>query len=279
MSAGERLLKRAGLYKYWSLFRIRLLNGLQYRTAAVAGMVTQFFWGAMEILIFAAFYQGNPEHFPMQMQAVSSYIWLQQAFLMLFESWSCEWEIFNLITSGNVAYELCRPVKLYELWFSRSAAFRLSRAALRFFPVLAVASLLPAPYGLSLPKGPAAFGFFLLSMLLGFLINISHMMLLYILTFFTIDSRGIRMLALPLHEFLSGAVIPLPFLPGGLRAIVEWLPYAGMQNMPLRVYSGDIAGAALTRGLLLQLFWLVIFYVLGKWLMHRALRRAVIQGG
>ncbi len=279
MSAGERLLKRAGLYKYWSLFRIRLLNGLQYRAAAVAGMVTQFFWGTMEILIFFAFYQGNPEHFPMQMQALSSYIWLQQAFLMLFDGWSCEQQIFELITSGNVAYELCRPVDLYKLWFARSAAFRLSRAALRFFPVLAVASLLPAPYGLSLPKSPAAFGFFLLSMLLGFLLNLSHIMLLYILTFFTIDSRGVRMLTSALHDLFSGAIIPLPFLPGGLRAVAEWLPYAGMQNMPLRVYSGDIAGAALIRGLLLQLFWLLIFCALGKWLIHKALRRAVIQGG
>lgn len=279
MSAVKKLPRRLGGSPYLSLFRIRLQNGLQYRTAAAAGIVTQFFWGGMEILIFAAFYQGSPDSFPMQMQAVSSYIWLQQAFLMLFEGWGIEWDILNMITSGNVAYELCRPVKLYAMWYSRSAASRLSKAALRCFPVLLVASLLPAPYGLSLPQGPQAYLWFLPAMLLGFLLNVSHTMLIYILSFFTIDSRGIRMFALPFHEFLSGAVVPLPFLPGPVRAVAEWLPYAGMQNLPLRIYSGDIAGMALYRGMLLQLIWLVIFVALGRWLLHKGLQRTVIQGG
>ena len=30
--------------KYLSFFRLRFSMGLQYRTAALAGMVTQFFW-------------------------------------------------------------------------------------------------------------------------------------------------------------------------------------------------------------------------------------------
>lgn len=66
--------------KYLSFFRIRFLHGLQYRTAAVSGMVTQFVWGAMEILLFRAFYQADSSSFPMTFQALSTYVWLQQAF-------------------------------------------------------------------------------------------------------------------------------------------------------------------------------------------------------
>ena len=60
----------------------------QYRTAALAGIATQFFWGAMEILTFRAFYQSDPASFPMTLQATSSYIWIQQAFLVLFMGWN-----------------------------------------------------------------------------------------------------------------------------------------------------------------------------------------------
>lgn len=67
--------------KYLSFFRLRFLHGLQYRTAAVSGIVTQFVWGAMEILLFRAFYQADPTSFPMTFQALSTYVWLQQAFL------------------------------------------------------------------------------------------------------------------------------------------------------------------------------------------------------
>ncbi|AGI39710.1 hypothetical protein Clst_1656 [Thermoclostridium stercorarium subsp. stercorarium DSM 8532] len=33
--------------KYISFFRIRFINGLQYRSAAYAGIMTQFAWGSM----------------------------------------------------------------------------------------------------------------------------------------------------------------------------------------------------------------------------------------
>lgn len=132
--------------KYLSFFRLRFIMGLQYRTAAAAGIVTQFFWGAMEILAFRAFYEADAAAFPMPFEAVVTYVWLQQAFLAMFAAWGMEGEIFDVIRNGNIAYELCRPVGIYQMWFARSAANRVSRALLRCVPILTVASLLPAPY-------------------------------------------------------------------------------------------------------------------------------------
>ena len=61
--------------------------------------------------------------------------------------------------------------------------------------------------------------------------------------------------------------------------MVEWLPFAAMQNMPLRIYCGNIMGADAAVGIALQLFWLAALLLAGKLLMRRALRRVVIQGG
>ena len=83
--------------KYLSFFRMRFLMGLQYRAAAAAGVVTQFTWGFMELLVFRAFYQADASAFPMSFEAVVSYIWLQQAFLALFMAWMMEPEIFSSI--------------------------------------------------------------------------------------------------------------------------------------------------------------------------------------
>ena len=133
--------------KYMSFFRMRFICGLQYRSAAYAGIVTQFAWGFMEILMFRAFYMGNPDAFPMEFSQLSSYIWLQQAFLALFMTWFLEVDIFSSISSGNVAYELVRPMNLYQMWFTKNLAGRLSKAVLRCIPILAVAAFLPQPYG------------------------------------------------------------------------------------------------------------------------------------
>ena len=264
--------------KYWAFFRMRFINGLQYRAAAWAGVVTQFVWGFMELFLFDAFYRADPSAFPMDQQALASYIWLQQAFFAMFTSWQWENELFDSIASGNVAYELCRPVSIYNMWFTRSAARRLSRAALRCLPVLLVASLLPTPYGMGLPDGPEAFAGFLISMVLGLLLVSAFSMLVYMSAFYTISSQGIRIVATNLMDFLCGAIIPLPFLPDAAQGILALLPFASMNNAPFRIYGGDIGGMEMAYTIGLQVFWTVVLVAVGKWMEQRVKQKIVVQG-
>ncbi len=265
--------------KYLSFFRLRFLYGLQYRAAALAGIATQFTWGTLEILMFKAFYAADPEAFPMTFQALTSYIWMQQAFLALYMTWFLENEIFDSIRNGNIAYELCRPIDIYSMWFTRSMANRLSRAVLRCLPILLFAVFLPGPYGLSMPENRTAFLWFLLTMVLAFIVVIAFCMLVYIVTFFTISPMGVRMVAVAAVEFFSGAVIPLPFLPDNIRRIFEILPFASMQNVPLRTYTGDLSGPDLYRAIVLQFIWSAVLILAGKIFMAKALKKVIIQGG
>ena len=265
--------------EYIAIFRIRFINSLQYRAAALAGMVTQFAWGFMEILAFEAFYRVNPAAFPMTFPETVSYIWMQQAFLALFMMWFFESEIFDAISGGAIAYELVRPISIYGRWFFQSVANRLSRALLRCVPILAIAFLVPEPYRMTLPPDFGRVSLFLLSTALSLGVVVSFSMLVYIATFYMLSPRGISMVLAVLSDFLAGATIPLPFFPDRLRAIAELLPFAAMQNMPLRIYSGNIAGADAARGLALQAFWLVTLYAAGRLCMKHALNRVVTQGG
>lgn len=265
--------------KYISFFRLRFAMGLQYRTAALAGMVTQFFWGAMNILMYHAFYESNPSAFPMSLEATATYIWLQQALLMLFAAWMLEPEIFEDILSGNVVYALCRPIDVYDMWFVRSAANRLSRAVLRCAPILLVAAFLPQGYGMSAPADALHFALFILTGMLGFLVTVAFFMLVYMLTFYTISPNGLRILVSSVVEFFAGAIIPLPFFPDSVRAVFELLPFAAMQNVPLRVYSASMGAPETTRAVFLQVFWLLALIVAGKALCASATRRMTVQGG
>ena len=48
---------RLSLRPYAAAFRARFLLLLQYRVAALAGFATQCWWGAIRIMVFAAFYE------------------------------------------------------------------------------------------------------------------------------------------------------------------------------------------------------------------------------
>ena len=265
--------------KHRSILRIRFANGMQYRAAALAGIVTQFAWGGMYLILYHTFYQSGTGAFPMDMQALSAYIWLQQAFLALFMIWGMDNDIFELISSGNIAYELCRPCDLYSMIFFRTLGSRLARAVLRCFPILLVAALLPSPYGIRLPPSWGAAGLFLVSFLLGALVVGAFCMLIYISAFFTISPMGVRLVAVAVVDFFSGAIIPLPFFPEKLQVIFSLLPFGSMQNVPYRIYGGDLAGLPALVSILIQAFWLLALLLLGRLMMRKALQRVVIQGG
>ena len=265
--------------QYLSFFRIRFLAGLQYRAAAWAGIATQYAWGGMTILMFRAFYQNGTNSFPMDFQALASYIWLQQAFLAMFMTWFYDNEIFETITSGSIAYELCRPCDLYTMWFVKNMAIRLSRVVLRCAPILLVAAFLPSPYGVRLPPDPGSALLFPVSMALGFGVMIAFSMLVYISAFFTISPMGIRILATSVMEFQAGALIPIPFFPAWLQPVLNALPFASMQSTPYLIYTGHLPLAEALERLGLQLFWLLFLLAGGRLLMKKALKNVVVQGG
>lgn len=265
--------------KYLSFFRLRFAMGLQYRAAAVGGIITQFLWGFMECLAFRAFREAAPEAFPMEFSAVVAYVWLREAFFALFTVWHADNEIFDSIINGDIAYELCRPLSIYHMWFARTIGIRLANASVRCLPILAVSFLMPEPFRMTLPQDILCFLLFVLTMFLGLGVTVAFCMFVYILSFFTISPKGLRMLFTSLVEFLAGAYIPLPFMPDAFRKILELLPFAGMFNVPLRIYSGDLAGAEMMRAIGLQCFWLLALYIAGRILCRAAERKVVVQGG
>lgn len=264
---------------YLSVWRLRFINGMQYRAAAYAGMATQLFFGLVFIMIFVAFYQHSTQEQPISLQDVVTYTWLQQIFLAFIMLWFRDNEIFQLITGGNIAYELCRPCGIYEIWFSKLLAQRVSSAALRCFPILIVAFLLPRAYQLQLPPSLTAGLLFVVSLLLGLLVVVSISMLIYISVFWTMSPVGSTLLIAVAGEFFAGLVIPVPLMPAWLQQVANALPFRWTADFPFRVYSGQIPQAEALWGILIQMSWLAALVGFGKWSLHRALRQVVVQGG
>lgn len=265
--------------KYMSFFRIRFTAGLQYRAAAWAGVATQFAWGGMLILMYRAFYESSANSFPMTFQALSSYVWLQQALLAMFMLWFYDNDIFDSITSGGVAYELCRPCDLYNMWFVKNMAIRLSKVVLRCVPILVITALLPSPYGVGLPTDFGAALLFPVSLILGFLVLIAFSMLVYISAFYTISPMGVRILAASVSEFLAGSLIPIPFFPQWMQNVMNVLPFSSVQSTPFLIYTGYLPMEEALQRVLVQMVWLVTLVIVGRLMMKRALKRVVVQGG
>jgi ABC-2 type transport system permease protein len=264
---------------YLSVFKIRFINNLQYRAVMLGEVIARFAWGIMEILAFSAFYRVHPAAFPMTFSQTVSYLWMQEILLVLFSVVFQDGDIYSSLESGSIAYELVRPMSLYGRWFCQSAANRISFTLINCAPALLIAFLMPEPYRMSLPPDTGMFLLFLLSTVLALGVVVAFAMLMYISLFYTLSQRGIKIIVTAMTGFLSGGVIPLPFFPAPVLSVVKWLPFAAMQNMPLRIYSGSIMGAEAYWGIAFQAVWLAVLLIIGRTTMRRALEKVIVQGG
>ncbi|MFZ7947013.1 MULTISPECIES: ABC transporter permease [Bacillaceae] len=264
---------------YGSVLKLRLSMGMQYRAAALAGVATQFFWGFITIMVFEAFYEYTVQTPPISLREIITYIWLQQAFLVFITMWFRDSELFELITSGNIAYELCRPCELYGFWYAKLLAQRLSSAILRCFPILMVSFLLPKPYDMTFSPSLSAFLLFLTALLLGLLLLVAISMFLYISVFITMSPMGSILVFSILGEFFAGLIIPVPLMPSWLQNIANVLPFRWTADFPFRVYSEHIPQDEAIIGILIQLGYLLVLVLLGRVALNRVVRKVVVQGG
>lgn len=265
--------------QYITFFRMSLMKGLQYRIAAIAGMSTQFFFGMLFIMIFEAFYKGSSQAQAISLEELVQVVWLQQSFLLFIMLWYRDAELYNMISTGNIAYELCRPTNLYNYWYARLIGQRISGALLRFLPILLIASLMPAPYNLTLPPDFMTFILFLITLILGLILIIAISMFIYISVFYTLSPTGSMLLFAVFGEFFAGLTIPIPLMPKTLQVITYCLPFRYTSDLPFRIYAGNIGTKEAVISIGVQVMWIVVTILLGKYWMQNALKRVVIQGG
>lgn len=263
---------------YFSMFRIRMINSLQYRAVALGSIFTRFAWGFMEILAFYALYRTGDHSFSMSFSETVSYYWMANAFYVLFQVNYGDGEIQGAIREGTIAYELVRPLSLYGNWFTQVMANRVAPTLLNCLPMVVLAILMPAPFRLGFPGVPQLL-LFLLSTVLALFVVAALALLMHITLFYTTTPRGIKVIVSAVTSFLSGGLIPLTIFPPLFREIAQRLPFAACQSTPLLIYSGTLQGAAIAEAMGLQLFWLVALVALGCWWMHGTLKRVVVLGG
>ncbi|BAY10823.1 ABC transporter permease [Calothrix sp. NIES-2098] len=269
---------------YWSLFVARFALLLQYRTAALAGVATQLFWGFVKVMVLEAFFTHVPTTQPMTLHEAIGYVWLGQAFLIAIVPWSGDREIQELIRSGAVGYDLLRPTDLYNFWFTRALALRTAPLILRGIPLLTVTIFLFPIVGLrerslAFPPSFAAFVAFVLSFIGAILLSSALTMLLTVSMMWTVSGEGINSIFPAIVTIFSGMIVPLPLFPEWSKPILNALPFSGLLDKPFRLFTGNLLPNSLFNVLLHQIFWIVIIVILGRFLVKRGVSKLVIQGG
>lgn len=265
--------------KYFAYFKLKFISNLQYRAAAWAGLSTQFFFGLLNISIFMAFFSSKSVNTEMSLEQTVTYFWLNQMLFSLIYQFYKDRELFELVRTGNISYELVRPQNLYFMWYAKIIGTRLAMVTLRCLPLLIITIILPTPFKISLPASINSFILFLISLIVGTILVTSITTLYPIIMLTTMNEKGFLNLFVTLADLLSGGVIPLPFFPKFLRTISLFLPFQYISDLPFRIYVGNISIQNGIIGIIIQFFWILVTMSIGYLLMQKSLKRVCVQGG
>ena len=263
--------------KYISYFKLRYNVALQYRTSAIAGMFTQFFWAIMQILIYIAFYK-NSVGKNISLEQLISYVWLRQAFYSLINHVT-DGEIKSSIENGNVAYELIKPINLYWIWFSKTISSRIAACSIKCIPILLIVPFMPGGINLDGPVSIEALILFVITLFIGMFIISAIINLFYISIFYTMSSKGTTSIFYGLLEFFGGGFIPIALMPSIWQKICYLLPVSLATDLPFRIYTGNIDLLEGVRYIGVQFIWIFVLVGLGNLFLNKILKKVLIQGG
>ncbi|MDR1542328.1 MAG: ABC-2 family transporter protein [Clostridiales bacterium] len=264
---------------YWPFAKSSMLQALAYKAGALFMNVYMFMSIAISYFLWSAIFDSSGSG---MLQGFSKpemlvYIVISAVAGALSRVYITE-DIGREIVDGSIATALIKPVSYVLRWlFSAFGGFVVSLVmpcwliiAGMIFHGLATGSFAPTPAGVAV---------FALSALLGFAISFLFEFCFSLLSFYTTYIWGLAIFKDAIVGLLSGAAIPLAFFPGAIRGAIEFMPFAGINYIPVMIFLGKIQGLDMLAFLARQAFWIAALSLAVKILWGRALRRLVVLGG
>jgi ABC-2 type transport system permease protein len=260
---------------FFEVARRAFSRSLAYRGAALAGLVTNLFFGMLRLAVLLALFGARENAQGFTRADAITYTGLAQALLsgLSIFGW---YDLMNTVQRGEITSDLLRPMDLFAFWLAQDAGRAVAQLLMRGIPILMLYALF---FKLELPVGVTHWIAVSFSFLLSWLAGFAFRFLVNLTAFWSPDARGIGRFAFTLMMFSTGFLMPLRFFPDWLQTLLAWTPFPSMLNTVIEIWLGVVTGADLTRALLIQGAWSVVLVVFCYALLARGTKRLVILGG
>jgi len=261
---------------YFELAKKSFQRQVVYRTATLAGLITNLFFGVLRASILIAVF--NAQTTPVanySVQDTITYSGLAQAFIGAMAVWGW-YDMIKSIKSGEVATDLSRPFDHYNFWLAQDLGRSLFQLLTR--GVLSMLVFVVA-FGASVPTSLQQWALLSMSTLFALLLSFSWRFLASALGFWTTDALGwMRLASLGILLF-TGFAIPLAFMPTWLQTLCYLTPFPGFLTTPIDIYLGRTTGLTAIGLIGLQAGWLIVLVTAGRFAAYAGRRKLTIQGG
>jgi len=183
------------------------------------------------------------------------------------------------IVEGDIAMRLIKPINYDTSFLFQEVGNKLLMVGVVLLPITVGVEIYRYVVTGTLMFNGLLFLTFFISILFGYIISFYFNMCFGFLAFWLKNLWGANMLKGSIIKFLSGAIIPIAFLPPVIGNVLTVLPFASLTYTPVMIYMDMYTISQTFFFLGLQLFWILIFFALSKYIWNFAIKRLCIQGG
>ncbi|MGA2786943.1 MAG: ABC-2 family transporter protein [Verrucomicrobiota bacterium] len=266
--------------KYWHVIGIGIQNNLTYRvnylTRTLFSFIPLFAMLSLWRTIYAGKEQGSALGGYSQAQMIFYYLMVAVVDVLTAVN-EDDWQIAADIREGNISQFLLKPIDY--LWY---------RLCLFFSGRITFITMASVPLGIFIfcfrdyfvgPASAAALPAFVISLLFTALLQFFISYTMAMLAFWLLEISTFIFILFAFEYLASGHLFPLDLLPPVIGHALFFTPFPSMLYVPIAIYMGKIAGAAVWLGLLTQLLWLLLAYALARFAWQRGIKKYAAFGG
>ena len=260
---------------FWELTKLSFQRQLAYRSAHIAGLVTDLFFGLLRAAVLVALYGAKEEVSGLSIQMVITFTGLSQAtigYLSMF-GWT---DIIRSIHSGEVTSDLLKPMSFFNYWLAQDLGRAIAGFLMRSLTIMLLYAII---FDISYPEKPVQWLALTVALILSWLISFAWRFLINLSAFWSPNTFGIARFAFGMSWVLSGFVMPLAFFPSWFQNIANATPFPSMVYTIIEIYLGVVTGNEIISLLLVQAFWFILLVVIARIVLAAGIRRLVLLGG
>jgi ABC-2 type transport system permease protein len=239
--------------KWFGLFKFKLKASNAYKFNTLSYLLAQLVVLATTVIVWYSNIRSGSTL--LTMSEVVTYYVVGQIFLLQIDP---HWSSSEDIQYGKFSSKLLKPTSIWGYYWIEDAAVNFFSNLVKLVIALAMFFLLNSY--IQLPTNIGTILFFILSIIIGYFINLSLSLLFGFLAFYSINVHGILEFFTQVRIFSSGYLFPLNI--ARFLGFLQFLPFALTYYFPMQIW---LEKTDINQNLLIisgGIAWLLILYLL-----------------
>lgn len=260
------------IQRYWTLAKLSFQERMEYRWGTLMFMILCLLPALVGIYLWGVVF--NTTNNPAATRSVTTYY-----IVAAYVGWRIaqfHWEIMFEIREGRMANALMRPMSYPATLFWYEVGGRAWSTVLTT-PVFVLLALLMGN-NFQAPADIFAWLLAILAFMIAFVLSFFVTATLGLITIWQNQPEGFFALYSVGAQWMGGVYVPLALLPTAISDWLQWLPFAYIYSLPVRIFQG-LPAEKILQGFAVQLGWLTLAALFFNWMWRKAVRRYEVFEG